>query len=130
MNTSERTQTRTDTTTPSAPALQCCLLCRRTLTDREQHDKLEESVLAAIRAEHPEWAHNAAEGCDPFVAHYRALLRGRAARAEQPRRIRAIRSRRREIRRDKWSKSVKALAGALHAAVFMTPQNARRDAVL
>lgn len=130
MKTSERTQMRAETTTPGAPALQCCLVCRRTLTDREQHDKLEASVLAAIRAEHPEWAHGVTEGYDPFVAHYRALLRRRAARAEHPRRVRAIRSRRREMRRDKWSRGVKAFAGALHAAVFISAQSDRREAAL
>jgi len=35
--------------------MQCCLICGRTLTDREVHDALEEQVLKSIRDEHPEW---------------------------------------------------------------------------
>lgn len=69
------------TITKSEAALQCCLTCGRTLTDREQHDALEASVLEGIRAEHPEWA-DAEGNCAPCVTHYRALLKARVVRAE------------------------------------------------
>lgn len=66
------------------PGLQCCLLCGRTLTDRALHDALEEPVLAAIRAEHPEWS--GVDGvCEPCVEHYRRLLRERLTREESTR---------------------------------------------
>jgi hypothetical protein len=58
---------------------QCCLLCGRTLTDRALHDALEEPVLAAIRAEHPEWS-SVDGACQPCVNHYRNLLRERLTR--------------------------------------------------
>ena len=67
-------------TTGGSPAPQSCLRCRRVVTKREQHDALEECVLAAIRAQHPEWTN--ADGCsDPHVEHYRALLRQRKLRS-------------------------------------------------
>ena len=62
--------------------LQCCLVCGRTLTERALHDELEGLVLAAIRAEHPEWAEGG-EACEPCVAHYRRLLRGRVTREQR-----------------------------------------------
>jgi hypothetical protein len=58
---------------------QCCLLCGRTLTDRALHDALEEPVLAAISAEHPEWS-SVDGACQPCVNHYRSLLRERLTR--------------------------------------------------
>ena len=64
------------------PGLQCCLLCGRTLTDRALHDRLEESVLASIRAEHPEWS-DGDGACQPCVQHYRKFLRERLTRAER-----------------------------------------------
>lgn len=64
------------------PALQCCLLCGRTLTDRAAHDALEERVLEAIRAEHPDWESDD-EACQPCVTHYRSLIKGRASRSER-----------------------------------------------
>ncbi len=66
------------------PGWQCCLLCGRTLTDRALHDALEEPVLAAIRAEHPEWS-SIDGACQPCVSHYRSLLRERLARGALPR---------------------------------------------
>ncbi|MBA3323342.1 MAG: hypothetical protein H0T45_18125 [Pyrinomonadaceae bacterium] len=66
------------------PGLQCCLLCGRVLTDRALHDRLEEPVLASIRAEHPEWA--SADGdCAPCVSVYRKLLEERMTRAQRMR---------------------------------------------
>ncbi|MBA2340729.1 MAG: hypothetical protein H0V88_10065, partial [Pyrinomonadaceae bacterium] len=66
---------KTITTTQNDYALQCCLLCRHTLTDREQqHDKLEQSILEAIRAEHPEWRDGEDSERTPHVARYRSLL--------------------------------------------------------
>lgn len=59
---------------------QCCLLCGRTLTDRAAHDRLEQPVLAVIRAEHPEWV-NESEACAPCVSHYRKLLHERMTRS-------------------------------------------------
>ncbi len=64
------------------PGLQCCLLCGRTLTDRALHDRLEESVLASIRAEHPEWS-DGDGACQPCIQHYRKLLSERMGRAER-----------------------------------------------
>lgn len=62
-------------------ALQCCLLCGRTITEREQHDALEASVLHTIRVEHPEW--NEADGvCAACITYYRALLKARVQRAD------------------------------------------------
>lgn len=63
------------------PGLQCCLLCGRTLTDRALHDRMEEPVIASIRAGHPEWwGEN--ESCQPCVEEYRKLLASRLKRAE------------------------------------------------
>ncbi len=62
--------------------LQCCLLCGRTLTDRALHDQLEESILASIQAEHPEWSDRDG-ACQPCVQHYRKFLRERMGRAER-----------------------------------------------
>jgi hypothetical protein len=65
------------------PGLQCCLICGRTVLNRELHDSFEEPALAAIRAEHPEWAQG--EGaCVPCVEQYKGVLRQRAERAERP----------------------------------------------
>ena len=63
--------------------LQCCLICGRTVSDRELHDSFEERALASIRAEHPEWAATGVP-CAPCVELYRAMLRERAGRAELP----------------------------------------------
>ena len=62
------------------PGLQCCLRCRRVLTDRTLHDALEEPVLASIRAGHPGFA-SPNEACQPCIEEYRSLLRDRAARS-------------------------------------------------
>lgn len=62
------------------PGLQCCLLCGRVLTDRALHDRLEEPVLASIRAEHPEWT-GTDGACAPCVSVYRKLLEERMTRA-------------------------------------------------
>ncbi|MGH9945371.1 MAG: hypothetical protein ACRD9R_23715 [Pyrinomonadaceae bacterium] len=67
------------------PGWQCCLLCGRTLTDRASHDRVEEPVLAAIRAEHPQWAAADGGGCAECLKRYRELLRERATRAEAAR---------------------------------------------
>jgi thioredoxin reductase (NADPH) len=48
------------------------------------HDDLEQRVLAAIRAEHPEWV-NADGECKLCIARYRALLKRRALRVEAER---------------------------------------------
>ena len=61
------------------PGTQCCLVCGRTITDRELHDSLEAPALAAIRAEHPEWGVNDGP-CEPCAARYRELIRERSAR--------------------------------------------------
>ena len=66
------------------PGLQCCLLCGRVLTDRALHDRLEEPVLASIRAEHPEWT-GTDGACVPCVRVYRKLLEERVTRAERVR---------------------------------------------
>lgn len=77
------------------PGLQCCLRCGRVLTDRALHDSMEESMLYAIRARHPEWAREkkaagVAEGeeetgveCQPCLDEYRRLLGDRQTRAEK-----------------------------------------------
>jgi hypothetical protein len=64
------------------PGLQCCLRCRRVLTDRTLHDALEEPILASIRAEHPEWTRQD-EVCLPCIGHYRDLLDERRTRSER-----------------------------------------------
>lgn len=65
------------------PGLQCCLVCGRTVLNRELHDSFEQPALAAIRAEHPEWAEG--EGaCAPCVEQYRELVRRRNERVERP----------------------------------------------
>jgi hypothetical protein len=64
------------------PIMQCCLVCGRTLTNRAAHDALEESVLEAISAEHPEWVNE--DGiCALCVTHYRELLKARISRSER-----------------------------------------------
>lgn len=66
------------------PGLQCCLRCRRLLTDRALHDALEEPVLASIRAGHPEWV--GSDGvCQPCVREYRSLLSDRQTRSGRQR---------------------------------------------
>ena len=73
------------TSMPQAPpAPQSCLRCRRVVTKREQHDALEERVLEAIRAEHPEWA-DADGDTAPHVEHYRELLHLRKRRSARAR---------------------------------------------
>ena len=62
------------------PGLQCCLRCRRVLTDRALHDALEEPVLASIRAGHPDWA-SLNEACQPCLDEYRSLLKDRQTRS-------------------------------------------------
>ena len=64
------------------PGWQCCLRCGRALTDRALHDRLEEPVLVAIRAEHPEWS-DGDGACRPCVRHYRKLLDDRLTRDER-----------------------------------------------
>jgi outer membrane protein TolC len=62
------------TSTTQAPvAPQSCLVCRRVVTKREQHDELEERVLASIRAEHPEWA-DAEDGGDRIMSTRTTLI--------------------------------------------------------
>jgi len=70
------------------PGLQCCLRCGRVLTDRALHDSMEESMLYAIRARHPEWAQETpgeagGEECQPCLSEYRRLLSDRQTRAEE-----------------------------------------------
>jgi hypothetical protein len=91
------------TATPPAP--QSCLRCRRVLTKREQHDALEECVLATIREQHPEWT-DASVGGDPHVEYYRALLRQRKRRNASARAARL----RERIRRYRWRARLRALA--------------------
>ncbi|HEY0405048.1 MAG TPA: hypothetical protein VGC89_04930 [Pyrinomonadaceae bacterium] len=73
------------------PGLQCCLRCRRVLTNRALHDALEDSVLASIRAAHSGPAESA-EVCQPCLEEYRNLLKdretrsGRQSREEKPQR--------------------------------------------
>jgi hypothetical protein len=62
------------------PGLQCCLRCRRVLTDRALHDALEEPVLASIRAGHPGFA-SPNEACQPCIEEYRNLLKEREVRS-------------------------------------------------
>lgn len=64
--------------------LQCCLVCGRTITNREQHEALEERVLAAIREAHPDWAEGDGT-CSPCVVYYRRLLKDRGARVARRR---------------------------------------------
>jgi hypothetical protein len=66
------------------PGLQCCLRCRRLLTDRALHDALEEPVLASIRAGHSELA-SPNETCQPCIEEYRDLLKERATRSLEER---------------------------------------------
>lgn len=102
-------------TSETSAALQCCVLCHRTLTDRAQHEALEESVLATLRAEHPEWARGAAaDGVrQASVEYYRALLKQRAERAESNRRLESIKMQRRRARRERWLQGIKSLASVL-----------------
>ena len=72
-----------------------CLRCGRVVTKRAQHEELEERVLAAIRAGHPEWDGADAHG-GAHVEHYRRLLRLRKSRSA---RVRAARRRARVRRR-------------------------------
>ena len=68
------------------PGLQCCLRCGRVLTDRALHDSMEESMLYAIRARHPEWAQKTDKTggeCQPCLSEYRRLLSDRQTRAER-----------------------------------------------
>ena len=82
--------------TELAPGLQCCLRCGRVLTDRALHDSMEESMLYAIRARHPEWAQpqpqqqgaadetrEAGGECQPCLSEYRRLLGDRRTRAAE-----------------------------------------------
>jgi hypothetical protein len=62
--------------------LQCCLLCGRTLTNRELHDAVEEQVIETIRSEHPEWTEENGT-CKSCVVHYRDLINNRLSRAER-----------------------------------------------
>jgi hypothetical protein len=93
-------------------ALQCCVLCHRTLTDRAQHDALEERVLATLRAEHPEWKREADGARKSSVEYYRALLKQRTERVEGNRRLESIKMQRRRARRGKWLQGIKSLANA------------------
>jgi len=64
------------------PIMQCCLVCGRTLTNRAAHEALEESVLEAISAEHPEWVNE--DGiCARCITHYQAFLKARISRSER-----------------------------------------------
>ena len=72
----------TDDNFELAQGMQCCLRCRRVLTDRALHDLVEDSVLHAIGARHPEWA-TADEECRPCVEEYRRLLSDRQTRSER-----------------------------------------------
>jgi hypothetical protein len=95
-------------------ALQCCVLCHRTLTNRAQHDALEESVLATLSAEHPEWKREADDEREASVEYYRALLKQRSERAESNRRLESIKMQRRRTRRGKWLQGIqKSLANVL-----------------
>jgi hypothetical protein len=67
---------------PTRLAMQCCLICGRTLTDRRVHDALEEQVLKSIGSEHPEWT-NGSGACEPCIKHYRQLLDDRSTREER-----------------------------------------------
>ncbi len=76
--------------TELTPGLQCCMRCGRVLTDRALHDSMEESMLYAIRARHPEWAQKttgeageASGECQPCLNEYRRLLSDRQTRAER-----------------------------------------------
>ena len=91
---------------PTPSALQCCLLCGRTLTDREGHDALEQQVLKSIRDEHPEWTDESG-ACEPCVNHFRQLLEERVTREERA--LAALRRR--------WPRFVVAV-GAKAAALF------------
>lgn len=66
------------------PGLQCCLRCRRVLTDRALHDALEEPVLASIRTHYPELA-SPNQACQPCIEEYRSLLNDRRTRSERVR---------------------------------------------
>ncbi len=89
-------------------AIQCCIVCGRTLTDRALHDELEDQVLAAIRAEHPEWTDQNGV-CEACVSYYRNLLQERATREERLR----VQS------RPRWPGWLASLAGKLRAQ-FLT----------
>lgn len=69
---------------PVSRALQCCLVCGRTYTERALHEALETAVIASIREAHPEWVDERG-GCGPCVGRYRKLLRDRLTREERVR---------------------------------------------
>ncbi len=62
-------------------ALQYCLICGRTLTDRGSHDKLELSVLRTISSEHPEWIETNG-ACEACIFYYRRFQKKRTTREE------------------------------------------------
>jgi hypothetical protein len=64
------------------PGLQCCLRCRRVLTNRALHDALEDSILASIRAAHSDQM-DTGEVCQPCIEEYRNLLKDRETRSER-----------------------------------------------
>ena len=70
--------------TDTTPGLQCCVMCGRKLTDRSLHDSLEQAVLAAIRAEHPEWV-DTNRVCELCIRKYRMILEHRRRRVEEAR---------------------------------------------
>ena len=94
-------------TTTMMPALQCCLLCRRTITDREQHLSFRDCVMAMLRVEYPDWASQTASRCDSSVASHRPLPERRTERPERSHRLRAIQIRRRRAQRVKSLRSVR-----------------------
>ena len=98
--------------TVAPPAPHTCQKCGRVVTKREQHEALEERVLETIRAEHPEWVDAADEG-DPYVEHYRALLRQRKERSARSRaeRLHA------RVRRQRWRARLRALARKLGGGI-------------
>ncbi|MDX6692573.1 MAG: hypothetical protein QOF02_176 [Blastocatellia bacterium] len=77
------------------PGLQCCLRCRRILTNRALHDSLEDSILASIRAAHADET-DTGEVCQPCIEEYRNLLKDRETRSvrqsreEKPQRVSLI----------------------------------------
>ncbi|MCA1616387.1 MAG: hypothetical protein LC800_20275 [Acidobacteria bacterium] len=85
--------------TATRSAVQCCLVCGRTLTERALHDELEGRALAGIRSEHPEWAGEDGS-CERCVAHYRKLLQERLTREERVR----------ELSQPRWPEWLKRLA--------------------
>lgn len=102
------------------PVLQCCLLCHRMITDREQHNSYEDCVRALVRKENPHWVSKAASQQDSTVAVHSAPTNECGKRSEYNQRLRAIKIQRRRAQRAKLFKRVGVSASAWPSSAVRT----------